>query len=440
MWSPCFGAHGLIGRSTYTAPSRTACTTGVRQRRDGRRSADPSTVRSATVTSDLSQCATRFGVASEGQGAPRSRQSGAAEGHSATGRHLASSLRARRRDRRPPAPDAPIAPYRGRPSRRAPRRPRRQAARPSASASSPHSRPPSTSRSSEKVDVFLIAGDLFDSNTQPRRSVERVAAELAAPRPGEDPDASSSPAPTTSTTARRSTAPTTWRRSPARGPTTTSSRSSPPTSPSVHLPTLRRRSSTPGLRDEARAAQPAPRPPGRPATSAATWHVGMVHGALAIPDRTDRDEVVVTREEIAATGPRLPRARPLALDPAGQGRRDDLRLLRRARSRSPSTRTAPARSSSSTLDEAAGGRRVTVEERRSAGRRFEKLDVDAATRRRPAGPRRDARGEGRSRPRPRRPPDRRPARRARHRRRRGRGPAARAASSRSASATRRCPP
>ena len=30
----------------------------------------------------------------------------------------------------------------------------------------------------EKVDIVLIAGDLFDSNTQPRRSVERVAAEL----------------------------------------------------------------------------------------------------------------------------------------------------------------------------------------------------------------------------------------------------------------------
>src|SRR6476620_424428 len=30
----------------------------------------------------------------------------------------------------------------------------------------------------EKVDLFLIAGALFDSNVQPRRSVERVAAEL----------------------------------------------------------------------------------------------------------------------------------------------------------------------------------------------------------------------------------------------------------------------
>ena len=31
----------------------------------------------------------------------------------------------------------------------------------------------------EKVDLFLVAGDLFDSNVQPKRSVERVAAELA---------------------------------------------------------------------------------------------------------------------------------------------------------------------------------------------------------------------------------------------------------------------
>ena len=31
----------------------------------------------------------------------------------------------------------------------------------------------------ERVDLFLIAGDLFDSNTQPRRSADRVAAELA---------------------------------------------------------------------------------------------------------------------------------------------------------------------------------------------------------------------------------------------------------------------
>ena len=30
----------------------------------------------------------------------------------------------------------------------------------------------------EKVVLFLVAGDLFDSNVQPKRSVERVAAQL----------------------------------------------------------------------------------------------------------------------------------------------------------------------------------------------------------------------------------------------------------------------
>src|SRR5689334_716569 len=30
----------------------------------------------------------------------------------------------------------------------------------------------------EKVDLFLIAGDLFDSNVQPRRSVDRAVAQL----------------------------------------------------------------------------------------------------------------------------------------------------------------------------------------------------------------------------------------------------------------------
>ena len=40
----------------------------------------------------------------------------------------------------------------------------------------------------EKVDLFLIAGDLFDSNVQPRRSVERVAAAAQAPGRRQDPD------------------------------------------------------------------------------------------------------------------------------------------------------------------------------------------------------------------------------------------------------------
>ncbi|MBF8289331.1 MAG: Metallophos protein, partial [Chloroflexi bacterium] len=33
-----------------------------------------------------------------------------------------------------------------------------------------------------------------------------------------------------------------------------------------------------------------------------TWHIGMVHGSIAIAGQTDRDEVVITTEEIAASG------------------------------------------------------------------------------------------------------------------------------------------
>jgi DNA repair protein SbcD/Mre11 len=152
----------------------------------------------------------------------------------------------------------------------------------------------------EKVDLVLIAGDLFDSNTQPRRSVERVAAELkrlvaakirtvvipgthdvydrsslyrvhdlaALAGSGQDDDL------VTVLT---------------------------PDRPSVHLAACDVIVHGPVF-----ATKRAPHSPLRDLKVAggdgATWHVGMVHGSLAIPDRTDRDEVVFTREEIEATG------------------------------------------------------------------------------------------------------------------------------------------
>jgi DNA repair protein SbcD/Mre11 len=152
----------------------------------------------------------------------------------------------------------------------------------------------------EKVDLVLIAGDLFDSNTQPRRSVERVAAELkrlvaakirtvvipgthdvydrsslyrvhdlaALAGSGQDDDL------VTVLT---------------------------PDRPSVHLAACDVIVHGPVF-----ATKRAPHSPLRDLKvtggDGATWHVGMVHGSLAIPDRTDRDEVVFTREEIEATG------------------------------------------------------------------------------------------------------------------------------------------
>ena len=71
------------------------------------------------------------------------------------------------------------------------------------------------------------------------------------------------------------------------------------------------------------------------------WKVGAFHAAVAIPGRTDGDDVVITIEEIAASGldyvalghwHSAQTARPAASRGRTAGRR----------SRSPSTRTAPA--------------------------------------------------------------------------------------------------
>ena len=152
----------------------------------------------------------------------------------------------------------------------------------------------------EQVDLFLIAGDLFDSNTQPRRSVERVAAELkrlVAARirtviiPG------------THDCYDRASIYRTYDLSTMAGSGSDDDLVTvlTPTVPSVHLSACdvvvqatifgTKRAPHSPLRDLVVADEPA-----------ATWHIGMVHGSIAIPDRTDRDEVVITKEEIAATG------------------------------------------------------------------------------------------------------------------------------------------
>jgi DNA repair exonuclease SbcCD nuclease subunit len=152
----------------------------------------------------------------------------------------------------------------------------------------------------EKVDLFLIAGDLFDSNVQPRRSVERVAAELKRlveakirtviiPGTHDVYDRASIyraydlPALAGS------------------GPDDDFVTLLDPDKPSVHLPTCdvivhgrvfaTKRAPHSPLKDLDAAGDP----------TAVTWRIGMVHGALAIPGKTDGDEVVVTQDEIAAT-------------------------------------------------------------------------------------------------------------------------------------------
>jgi DNA repair exonuclease SbcCD nuclease subunit len=150
----------------------------------------------------------------------------------------------------------------------------------------------------EAVDLFLIAGDLFDSNTQPRRSVERVAAELARlakasirtviiPGTHDVYDGASiyrsyDLAAMAKTTPEWITVLT-------------------PEQSSVWLPSL-----DAVVHGRVISTKRAPRSPldGFDARMdrRATWRIGMVHGALAIPGRTDADDVVFTEQEIAKSG------------------------------------------------------------------------------------------------------------------------------------------
>jgi DNA repair exonuclease SbcCD nuclease subunit len=104
----------------------------------------------------------------------------------------------------------------------------------------------------------------------------------------------------------------------------------------------------------------------------------MVHGSLAIPDRTDRDDVVVTRAEIEATGLDY-----LALGHWHSAQEGRVGTTTYAYSGAPEpvavTQDGAGKVLLVALDEVAGVRRVTIEERTVGRTRFDKLDVDAAT-------------------------------------------------------------
>jgi DNA repair exonuclease SbcCD nuclease subunit len=150
----------------------------------------------------------------------------------------------------------------------------------------------------EAVDVVLIAGDLFDSNTQPRRSVERVAAELGRlakasirtvviPGTHDVYDGAS---------IYRSYDLAAMARTTAEWITVLT-----PEQPNVWLPSL-----DAVVHGRVFNTKKAPKSPlegfDARADRRATWRIGMIHGALAIPGRTDNDVVVFTEEEISKTG------------------------------------------------------------------------------------------------------------------------------------------
>lgn len=227
----------------------------------------------------------------------------------------------------------------------------------------------------EKVDVFLIAGDLFDSNTQPRRSVERVAAELKRLVAAK---IRTVIIPGTHDVYDRASLYRVHDLAALAGSTEDDDLVTvlTPDRPSVHL----------GACDVivhglVFATKRAPHSPLRDLKvspgDGATWHVGMVHGSLAIPDRTDRDEVVVTREEIEATGLDY-----LALGHWHSAQQGKAGSTTYAYAGAPEpvavTQDGAGKVLLVQLEEKAGARTVTISERVVGRTRFEKLDVDAA--------------------------------------------------------------
>jgi DNA repair exonuclease SbcCD nuclease subunit len=153
----------------------------------------------------------------------------------------------------------------------------------------------------EKADLFLIAGDLFDSNVQPRRSVDRVAAQL---KRLADARVRTVIIPGTHDCYDRASIYRAFDLKALSGgaPDDDFVTVLTPDRPSIHLPACDVIVYGPVF-----ATKRAPHSPlddidvaGDQRT--ASWHVGMVHGSIAIPGKTERDEVVITTDEIAASG------------------------------------------------------------------------------------------------------------------------------------------
>jgi DNA repair protein SbcD/Mre11 len=229
----------------------------------------------------------------------------------------------------------------------------------------------------EKVDLVLIAGDLFDSNTQPRRSVERVAAELNRLA---DATIRTVLIPGTHDVYDRASI---YRANDLAAMAGVTKDSElvvvlTPDSPEIDYPILdaivygrvfaTKRATESPLADFHAA------PSGQRA-----WRIGMIHGSLLVAGKTEHDEVVFTAEEIAAS----------ELDYLALGHWHSVQRGRAggtvyAYSGAPEPVAVDQDRAGKvllvTLDVDADGARTVVAEERQVGKtRFEKLDLDATT-------------------------------------------------------------
>ncbi len=228
----------------------------------------------------------------------------------------------------------------------------------------------------EKVDLVLIAGDLFDSNVQPRRSVERVAAQLKrlavasirsviVPGTHDCYDRSSIYRAYDIKTLAGSNRDDDW--------VTVLT----PGVPRVHLA-----SCDVVVHGPVFATKKAPHSPLQDLDVAAhattaTWQVGVVHGSISIPGKTDRDDVVLTTEEIAASGLDY-----LALGHWHSAQKATAGTVTYAYAGAPEpvalNQDRAGKVLLVALDQTAAGRSVTVTEQQVGKTRVEKLELDAA--------------------------------------------------------------
>ena len=228
---------------------------------------------------------------------------------------------------------------------------------------------------SEKVDLFLIAGDLFDSNVQPRRSVDRTVAEL---RRLVEAKIRTVIAPGTHDVYDRASIYRAYDLPALAGAVGSDLLTVlDPDRPDVLLSTL-----DVVVHGRCFATKRAPHSPLRGFDAAkderASWHVGLLHAAIAIPNQTDRDEVVITTEEIEAS-----HLDYLALGHWHSTSQGTAGRTVWAYSGAPEAVAIDQDRAGSvllvTLDEKARKNRVTIEPRTVAKTRFERLDLDAAT-------------------------------------------------------------
>lgn len=229
----------------------------------------------------------------------------------------------------------------------------------------------------EKVDLFLVAGDLFDSNVQPRRSVERVAAELK--RLG-DSKIRTVIIPGTHDVYDRASVYRAYDLPAMAGSTPDDDLVTvlDPDRASIHIPTC-----DVVVHGPVFATKRAPHSPlkGLDASAdgnPATWKVGMVHGALAIPGKTDGDEVVITTDEIAASNLDY-----LALGHWHSAQAGKAGSVTYAYSGAPEPVAVDQDRAGKVLlvelNERDGVKTVTAEERQVGRTRFERHELDAAT-------------------------------------------------------------